>query len=98
MLRAADGGGVRNPERLQAICHRHRGDGRRAEELAQLRRWSIGNAVEAVVFKLLRTQAKKHDIQRLEAAKERLGRITSEVDPERFQFPMVRGGEGSVMG
>jgi hypothetical protein len=60
------------------------------EELAELRRWSIGNAIEAVVFKLLRLQAKKRDIQRLEAAKERLGRITSEVDPQRFQFPMMR--------
>jgi hypothetical protein len=48
------------------------------EELAQLRRWSIGNAVEAVVFKLMRIQAKKRDIQRREAAKERMGRITRE--------------------
>jgi hypothetical protein len=58
-------------------------------ELAQLRRWSVGNLVEAAVLKLLRSKARQRDFERLEAAKGRLGMITAEVDPQRFQLPTL---------
>jgi hypothetical protein len=58
-------------------------------ELAQLRRWSVGNLVEAAVLKLLRSKARQRDFERLEEAKGRLGMITAGVDAQRFQLPTL---------
>ena len=59
------------------------------EEMAYLRRWSVGNMVEAAVLTLLGSKSKQGDLRRLEEAKQRLGRITAEVDPQRFQLPTL---------